>query len=93
MKRSNRNLPMHTRVKIIYAWLLLLFVLCGIGVWVFTVHPLAGLLVTACAGAGLVFWTVYTIKNWKCPHCGRDMPGLYYCKYCGKNLDEGPSNE
>lgn len=88
MKHPKKQMPMSMKVKIIYTWLFTLFVICGIGIWVFTIHIILGTCIVACAGIGELFWIIYVLKNWKCPHCGHDMPGIHYCKYCGKNLDE-----
>ena len=39
MKHPKKQVAMSTQVKIIYAWLLIMFVICGIGVWIFTINP------------------------------------------------------
>lgn len=88
MRYPKKKTPMSMKVKIIYASLLMMFVICGIGIWIFTIHPFLGLFIVVCDGIGELFWVIYVLKNWRCPHCGHDMPGVHYCKYCGKNLDE-----
>lgn len=88
MKHPKKQVTMSTKVKIIYAWLLIMFVICGIGIWIFTINFLLGFMIVVCDAISLLFWVIYVVKNWRCPYCGRDMPGLHYCKYCGKSLDE-----
>lgn len=88
MKHPKKQVTMSTKVKIIYAWLLIMFVICGIGIWIFTINFLLGFMIVVCDAISLVFWVIYVVKNWRCPYCGHDMPGLRYCKYCGKSLDE-----
>ena len=88
MKYLKKKILMSTKVKIIYAWLIILFVICGIGIWIFTTNPLLGFITVISSAVGEFFWVIYAVKNWKCPHCGHDMPGVHYCKYCGKSLDE-----
>lgn len=88
MKQGKKKMPMRMKVKIIYAAFLAMLVLCGIGIWVFTRNPALGVLIVVCDAIGEFFWVRYVLKNWRCPHCGRDMPGVQYCKYCGQNLDD-----
>ena len=88
MNHPKKQVAMSTKVKIIYVWLFIMFAICGSGIWIFTTNLFLGLIIVICDAVSLLFWVIYVIKNWKCPHCGHDIPGLYYCKYCGKSLDE-----
>ena len=83
---------MRTKVKIIYASLIVMLVICGISLWVFTINYIFGFLMFVCDIVYEVFWAVYVVKNWRCPHCGRDMPGIDYCRYCGKRLEKENSD-
>lgn len=88
MKHPKKQRTMKMKVTIINAWLLSMYVICGIGLWIYTINVPLGCIIFICVAISLLFWVIYTVKNWRCPHCGRDMPGVYYCKYCGKSLDE-----
>lgn len=92
--KNKRKPTMITIVKIIYLWLLAMFLVCGIGLWIYkSINYILGFIIVICVGVSIPFWAIYAIKNWRCPHCGHDMPGLRYCKYCGERLDDEAETE
>lgn len=50
---------------------------CGIDLWIYNINVPLGGIIFVCVAISFLFWVIYTIKNWRCPHCGHDRPGLY----------------
>lgn len=63
MIHPKKQVTMSTKVKIIYAWLLIMFVICGIGIWIFTINFLLGFMIVVCDAISLLFGLSMLLKT------------------------------